>query len=139
MLIKDRDPKRKCESLPPPASNPLLHSNRRSSQEVNEYVIKLNNIMSDMEYEIVGSALLTTSIEDKKAQLEKARRLRNKVKEVRDAYETMMSRLEDARSKVADVIESNDRAYRDHLLFKESCAEFAAWLRAVKDKVMQFS
>ena len=51
------------------------------------------------------------------------------------AADSASSRIKDARGKVADVVDHNDKAYRDHLNLKEACSDLTAYLRSVKDKI----
>ena len=95
---------------------------------------------------MVECSLYVTSLDEKKAQIDKSRQVRSKINgidlkplekrdEIKADYSKLKLRLDSAKSKIAEVIETNERAFKDHLNLKEACNEFSQWMRSVRDKI----
>lgn len=119
-------------------------------QEYNEYARKLTKQMDDIEYGLVDASLFTASLDGKKSQLDKARSIRSKLNEInlkvisrapefKVQLDNLKTRQEMTKVKVAEVIECNERAYKDHLSFKEACNDLASWMRSIRDKIPSLS
>lgn len=127
-----------------------LSERAKLMQEYSEYTRKLTKQMDEIEYGLVDASLFTASLDAKKSQLDKARSIRSKLNDInlkpisrsvefKTQFENLKTRQEMAKVKVAEVIESNEKAYKDHLSFKEACNDFASWMRTVRDKIPSLS
>ena len=131
---------------------------RREEEEANkrriqqEYIKKMNKVMDEIEYGIVEAALLTASIDDKKSQVNKSRAVRTKLNEIslescpstnddslHRSYDNLKTRIDSAKTKIIEIVETNERAYKDALSFKEACHEFSSWIRSIRDKIPSLS
>uniref|UniRef100_T1KSM6 KASH domain-containing protein n=1 Tax=Tetranychus urticae TaxID=32264 RepID=T1KSM6_TETUR len=106
--------------------------------------------LDEIEYAIVEASLFTCSLSEKKSQWDKAKQLLRDCKlidisslsekpDIAKEYAALVDRHEAALGKLHDLMESNERAYKDHQAFKESCDDVVHWMKNLKDRIPSLS